>query len=129
MKRWVIIAAIPLVLLAGGIIAAKLYFTGERLRALVVPRIEEATRRSVTLGDISLAVFPSIGVEATGFRLSNPPDRTWPNPYFLSLDRLFVDVRLAHQVHDPTLAVQAPYELVAGPVLTDDESAPRRRAA
>jgi hypothetical protein len=94
MKRWMIIAAIPVALLLAGALAVKLYFTGDRLRSLVVPRIESATNRKAGLGDISLSLFPSIGIEVTEFRLSNPGGTQWANPYFLSLKRLFIDVRL-----------------------------------
>lgn len=94
MKRWMIIAAVPVVLLLAGVLAAKLYFTGDRLRSLVVPRIESATGREASLGDISLSLLPSLGVEVADFRLSNPRGADFPNPYFLSLKRLFIDVRL-----------------------------------
>jgi hypothetical protein len=94
MKRWMIIAAVPVVLLLAGALAVKLYFTGDRLRSLILPRIESSTHRKADIGDISLSLFPSIGVEVTGFRLSNPEGTAWPNPYFLSLKSLFIDIRV-----------------------------------
>jgi hypothetical protein len=81
-------------LLLAGALAVKLYFSGDRLRTLVLPKIESATHRAAELGDISLSLFPSIGVEMTEFRLSNPAGTEWPNPYFLSLKRLFIDAKL-----------------------------------
>lgn len=94
MKRLLIILAIPLALLLVGILVAKLYFTGDRLKALIVPGIESATNRTAEIGDISLSFLPSLGISVSDFRLSNPPGPDFPNPYFLSLRDLFIDVRL-----------------------------------
>ncbi len=94
MKRWMIFLAIPVAIALIGALVVKLYFTEERLKALIVPGIESATNRRVEIGGISLSFIPSIGITVEDFRLSNPDRGEFPNPYFLSLRRLFIDVRL-----------------------------------
>jgi uncharacterized protein involved in outer membrane biogenesis len=91
-KTWLIILATPVVLIFGAAIALKLYFTNERLKALLVPRIEEATGRQVTINDMSLSVFPIIALDVRGLTLANKP-RFSDRP-LLSLDRVLVDVKL-----------------------------------
>jgi uncharacterized protein involved in outer membrane biogenesis len=93
-KVWLIVVSIPIILILGAAIALKLYFTPDRLKALAIPRIEEATHRSVTLNDISLSIFPSIGVDVDGFSLSNREGADFSPTPFLSLDRLSVRVNL-----------------------------------
>lgn len=94
MKRWMIFLAIPAALALLGALAVKLYFTDDRLKALIVPGIESSTNRKAELGGVSLSLFPSIGITVENFRLSNPAGTEFPNPYFLSLKSLFIDVRL-----------------------------------
>ncbi len=77
-----------------GALAVKLYFTEDRLKALIIPGIESSTHRKAEMGSISLSLFPSIGITVEDFRLSNPARGEFPSPYFLSLKRLFIDVRL-----------------------------------
>jgi uncharacterized protein involved in outer membrane biogenesis len=94
MKRWMYFLAIGAALVLIGVLAVKLYFTEDRLRALIVPGIEAATNRKAELGGVSLSLFPSVGIRVDNFRLSNPDGGQFPNPWFLSLKSLFIDVRL-----------------------------------
>ncbi len=93
-KVWLIIVSIPIILIVGAVIALKAYFTSDRLKALVIPQIEQATHRSVALNDISLSVFPSIGVDMDGFSLSNRKGDGFSQTPFLTLSRLSVRVSL-----------------------------------
>jgi len=93
-KVWLIVVSIPVILIIGAVIALKAYFTHDRLRDLVVPRIEDATHRSVALNDISLSIFPSLGVDIDGFSLSNRKGEGFSTSPFLSLDRMSVRVNL-----------------------------------
>lgn len=91
-KIWLIILAIPVLLLGGLVVALKLYFTPEKLKSLIIPPIEEATGTKATIDDISLAVFPSIGVDVRGLTLANKPGFSG-QPY-VSIERMLVDVKL-----------------------------------
>ncbi len=93
-KVWLIVVSIPVILIIGAVIALKAYFTPDRLKALVIPRIEEATHRTVALNDISLSVFPGIGVDMDGFSLSNRKGEGFSAQPFLTLNRMSVRVNL-----------------------------------
>jgi len=61
-RQVAVLLAIPLVLL----ILAKALLPGEKVRALVIERIEEATGAEVTLGEASLRFGPGLGVGLDG---------------------------------------------------------------
>jgi uncharacterized protein involved in outer membrane biogenesis len=111
-KIWLVIICIPVVLIAGAAIALKLYFTGDRLKSLVVPRLEEATGRTVTLQSISLSVFPSLAVEIDSLTVSNRLEKGFSHRPFVSLDKLVLDVRLTPLlkgvVEVPTVRLERP---------------------
>ncbi len=92
-KIWLIILSIPVVLLIGAAVGLKLYFTNERLKAFIVPKIEEATERKVSISNISLSVFPTLAVEIDSLSISNK--RGFSDKPFIALDKLVLDVRLA----------------------------------
>ena len=93
-KILLIILAIPLVLLVAAVIVLKAMFTSDKLKAMVIPRIEAATHRNVATNDISLALFPSLGVDLDGLTLSNRRGEGFSSTPFLTLDRLHVSVKL-----------------------------------
>lgn len=93
-KRWIIIVSIPVALVIIAVIGLKLYLTSERLKALIIPRIEDATHRTVSVADVSFSVFPSIGISVEGLKISNPSGGKFEKEEFLSLDRLVLRVKL-----------------------------------
>jgi len=93
-KIWLIVLAVPLLLLVGGVIAVKAYFTGDRLKAIIIPKIEEETKRSVSINTIDLSVFPTLAIEVGGLAISNPDGKGFSKRPFLALERLVLDVRL-----------------------------------
>ncbi len=74
--------------------ALKLYFTSDRLKALILPRIQESTHRTVEIRDISLTLFPRLGISLEGLSISNPPGAKFQNEQFLTLDKLLIDVKI-----------------------------------
>jgi uncharacterized protein involved in outer membrane biogenesis len=93
-RIWITIAAFPVLLIILAVIAAKIYFTGERLRSMVIPRIEAATHRTVAISDISLSVFPSIAVSIDSLKISNPHGGAFRSPEFISLANCEIRVKL-----------------------------------
>ena len=71
-KILLIILAIPIVLIASGVIFLKLYFTSDRLKALILPKVEEVSHRKVSVENISLTLFPHLGVSLTNLKISAP---------------------------------------------------------
>jgi uncharacterized protein involved in outer membrane biogenesis len=93
-KTWLIVLGIPVVLVIGGTVALKMLFTGERLKAFIVPKMEEATHRTVAVNSISLSVFPTLAVEVDGLSVSNKQGDGFSERPVLQLDKLVLDVRL-----------------------------------
>lgn len=93
-KIWLLIIGIPFVILIGGAIALKLYFTEERLKSMAIPLLEEKSGRSVSLQRVSLSVFPNIALEMDSIAIANRPGEGFSDRPILSLDRLVLDVRL-----------------------------------
>lgn len=93
-KTWLIIFGSLVVLFVTAIAALKMYFTSERLKAFIIPKIEEATHRTVSVGDVSLAILPSISITVENLNISNPQGTTFEKEHFLSLDRLVLNVSL-----------------------------------
>ena len=93
-KIWLTILAIPLVLVIAGIIALKVMFTSDRLKSMVVPRIEETTGRAVAINTISLTVFPSIALKMEGVSMANRQGEGFTSQAFLTLDVLRLNVKL-----------------------------------
>ncbi|MFI5251433.1 MAG: AsmA-like C-terminal region-containing protein [Bacteroidota bacterium] len=93
-KIWLYIIGIPVGLIIIAVIGAKLYFTDARLRALIIPKVEEATSRTVTVGDASLSVFPSIGLSLDNLVISNRLGTHFDRPEMVALDHLQLNVNL-----------------------------------
>lgn len=83
-----------MVIIIAGAVALKLYFTSDRLKALILPRIQESTHRTVEVKDISLALFPRLGISVEGLSISNPPGAKFHHEQFLTLDKLLIDVKI-----------------------------------
>lgn len=93
-KILIIILAVPVILIVAGMVFAKLYFTSERLKALIIPRVEEATHRKVSVGDVSLSFIPRFAVTMERLTISAPEGQKFDREEFLSLDELLLDVNL-----------------------------------
>ena len=93
-RIWLIVLAIPLVVIVAGIIVLKSLFTSEKLKSMVIPRVEAATHRQVTMNDISLAVFPSIGVQIDGFTMTNRKGSGFSSAPFVTLEGMKINVKL-----------------------------------
>lgn len=70
-KTGLIILAVLAVLLAAAGIALKLMFPPAKLRAVLMPKIEQAVGRPVRIDRFSLKVFTGLGVELQGIELAN----------------------------------------------------------
>jgi hypothetical protein len=91
-KTWLIILAIPVVLFLAAAAFLKFYFTSERLKAVLIPRIEAATGRQVAIADLSLSIFPVIALDIRGLSISNKPE--FSEQPMVALERVLLDVKL-----------------------------------
>lgn len=71
LKVILIVTAVLVVVFVAAGITLKMIFTPEKLRALIMPKIEEAVGRKVTVKSFSLKVWTGLGVELEGIELAN----------------------------------------------------------
>jgi uncharacterized protein involved in outer membrane biogenesis len=115
-KIWLVLLAIPVILIVAGIIVLKVMFTSEKLKAMIVPRAESAIGRPVAINDISLVVFPSIALRMEGVSIANRKGEGFSPGPFLTLDALRLNVKLfpllKSRVEVTSLELDRPYILV-----------------
>ncbi len=91
--RWILFVAGALALLVfAGFAAAKLLFPPEKLRAMVVPRIEARVGRQVGLSAIRLRLLPRVAVRLEDLAIASPPE-FGPEPA-LRMEALDLQVRV-----------------------------------
>jgi len=93
-KIFAIIVAIVIILPILAVIGAKLYFNSDRLKAMILPKVEEQISRNVSIDKISLKIFPNLKLDLTGLEISNPQGQEFASSTFVRLDKLTVDVQL-----------------------------------
>jgi uncharacterized protein involved in outer membrane biogenesis len=93
-KIFAAVLAIPLVLLVAFILFLKFYFTSERLKAIILPKIQAATNRDVTVREIGLSIFPNFGAEIEGLSIANRQGQGFSDRPIVSLDEFVLDVKL-----------------------------------
>nr|MDP2577002.1 AsmA family protein [Candidatus Palauibacterales bacterium] len=91
-RRLAILAGAVLLLVVGSVVALKLIFTPEKLRALVVPRLEAALGREVQLSAVRLRLFPRIAVRLDEVAVASPAG--FSSDPMLQLDALDLQVKL-----------------------------------
>jgi len=87
----VIIAGTLFAALVVALIAARLYFTDDRILAKVRPKLEENLNRTLEIEHAKLSFWGGLGVRLEGVTLGNAPGFT--EPYLLQLGELDVKVR------------------------------------
>ena len=93
-RIWLMAVLIPVLLFVVGIVTLKVVFTSERLKAMAIPRMEEATGRTVSIGNVGLSIFPSLAVEIDSLKISNRLGKGFSSRPFLSLATLRLNVSL-----------------------------------
>lgn len=68
---WVIGIFVLLLVIAS--VAVKIFFTKEKLLAMIQPRIEAAIQRKVEIQDVSVSIFGGLGADVEGVKIYNPP--------------------------------------------------------
>ncbi|MCE5312575.1 MAG: hypothetical protein LLF86_05425, partial [Nitrospiraceae bacterium] len=63
-----IIAAVIVLILAGLTITIKSYLKSDKLKALIIPKIEDATGRKANIGEINVSIFKGIVIKEMGIK-------------------------------------------------------------
>jgi len=93
MKRFLIIAAIAVMVISMILSFLLLRLDEDRVRDVLVTQVSNQTGRDLEVrGNLHWRLFPWLGIEAQDVRLSNPPD--FDGPFFLEAGSLRASVRL-----------------------------------
>jgi uncharacterized protein involved in outer membrane biogenesis len=93
-KILVAVLAVPLVLLFAAVLFLKFYFTSDRLKALILPKLQAAINRDVDVKEIGISIFPTFGVSLEQLVVANRKGAGFSEQPFISLDEFFLDVKL-----------------------------------
>ena len=93
-KIILILVAVPIILIVGVLLGLKLYFTQDRLKAIVIPQVEKAIQRDVSVGKVSLKIFPNVALKLASLEISNPHGMTFDKDKLLSINEITLDVSL-----------------------------------
>jgi len=93
--RFILIGtSLPLLFLISITLFLEFYFTSERLKALVVPRLQSILNREVHINEISLSLFPSFGLKAQGLQVANREGVGFSEEPLVYLDEFRLNVKL-----------------------------------
>jgi len=90
---WIVVVAV-VVVCAAGAVALHLLFPPEKIKAMVIPQVEKALGRHVTIEKAGISVFPSIGADLKGLSISETQRPGFDSTAFLSVGELEVRVGL-----------------------------------
>ncbi|HEX7343804.1 MAG TPA: AsmA family protein, partial [bacterium] len=93
-KIILIVLAIPVVLVAAAAIFLKVYFTQDRLKALIIPKVESTIQRDVSVGKVSLKIFPNLAIKMASLEISGPRQGAFAKNEFFKVDEIVLDVGL-----------------------------------
>ena len=71
LKFFGIVAGILVVLLVVATIIAKNIFTKEKILAMILPKIEQALNRKVSVADASVSIWGGLGIEVKELKIEN----------------------------------------------------------
>ncbi len=86
------IVGIFVVLLIAGYVTLRVFLPPEKLRALVLPRIEQALGQSVEVGPVHLAIWGGFGIGVEDIRIGNRPG--YRDEHMLNLEKMVLRVPL-----------------------------------
>jgi|GEM_PF-6291673 len=92
LKVFAWIVGILVVLVIAGLVALRFVLPPEKLRAMVLPRIEQALGQSVEVGSVHLAIWGGFGVGVEDVRIGNRPG--YEDEHMLVLDELVLRIPL-----------------------------------
>jgi uncharacterized protein involved in outer membrane biogenesis len=92
LKIIVIVLVIFALVVAGGIAALYIMFPPQKIIALIVPHVEKALGRKVTLDKAGISVFPQLGLTLSGLRVANTSRDGFSSEPFVSVEKFTVSI-------------------------------------
>ena len=92
LKLLVILFSVLLLLIGGGIATLYIMFPSQKIIALIVPQVEKALARKVTVENAGITLYPSLGVTISGVRIANTPREGFSKDPFVNINRFSIAV-------------------------------------
>lgn len=86
------VAVCAAVLVIGAISTIWIMFPPEKIKALIIPEVEKALSRKVTVEKAGITIFPVLGVSLSGVEISNSSKSSFSEEPFVSLDKFLVQI-------------------------------------
>jgi len=83
-----------LVVLIASLLTLWIMFPPEKIKALIIPQVEKALDRKVTLEKASLSFFPVMGVNLGGLKISNTEREGFSDEPFVQVENLMIQIPL-----------------------------------
>lgn len=81
-----------LVLFIGVLTTLWIMFPPEKLKALIIPQVEKALGRKVSLEKASISIYPVVGVSISGVEISNTERQGFSEEPFVKIDNLLIQI-------------------------------------
>ncbi len=93
MKKALVVVAVIVAIVVVGVLAVPVLFSAERVKTELVAKVKEMTGRDLTIGGrFAFSLLPTLGVQAEGLTLANPPG--YRSPALLQLRELDAHLKL-----------------------------------
>ncbi len=90
-----IVAVCAAVLVIGAISTIWIMFPPAKIKAMIIPEVEKALSRKVTVEKAGITIFPVLGVSLSGVEISNSSRSSFSEEPFVSLDKFLVQISFA----------------------------------
>ncbi|HUI93228.1 MAG TPA: AsmA family protein [Chitinivibrionales bacterium] len=90
----IVILIVIAVLIGGGIAAMYILFPPDRIAAIIVPPVEKALGRKVTLQKAGITLFPRLGVSLSGLEVANTGREGFSGEPFVSVEKFTAAIGL-----------------------------------
>ncbi|WP_041667325.1 AsmA family protein [Acetohalobium arabaticum] len=89
---FIILILIGVLVVGGGLTYLKSYFDSNRLKKLVIPKLEAALNRNIEVKDINLKFWRGVGIRVDEVKIAN--DQGFNEKYLAQVDEFTVDIAL-----------------------------------
>ncbi|MBN2188384.1 MAG: AsmA family protein, partial [Chitinispirillaceae bacterium] len=136
-KILAVVIAVLFVLIGGAVVTLYFMFPPQKIIALVVPHVEKALHRSVTVEKAGLTLYPALGVSVSGLKVSNTGRTGFSREPFVTVERFLARISLSSvfkgypeileiTITKPCIRVEADS---AGALNFDDLGGPKKAAS
>ena len=91
-KVFGIVVAATVVLVVGSVATLWILYPPEKIKAMIIPQVEKALSRKVSVDKVGISIFPVLGVSLSGVEISNSNRDGFSSDPFVKLDRFLIQI-------------------------------------